>query len=227
MKKYYEFLSTPIYAYIIAIIFTGVMFGISSIFEYDTLWNNLFVNLGCGIMSSTVVSLLIDFGATKRKQAQDKSMLSHMSADLMNECSELPSQMYTAVYEAFGYSIEGKYTFTEWTEKLFSGIGVNHNQKQISEIKYMLQTVSEIKMKSRELIKVMKLSRYNECVTEERIKEIKRIINVCDCIEREQWEEKYNKCKCIIIEKLVPLIKKAFGEISVEFERKYNEEDYI
>ena len=184
------------------------------------------MNLGYGIIASTIVAFLIDLGATKRKQKADKTNLSLILTDLKNECAELPSEMYIAVYESFGYDSNEKYTFSEWTNKLFMRKNNSISEKQEIEIKYLLQTVEEIQKKAREALELMRYSIENTCVTDELIKRTKKLNSICRLINIEKKRTDYDKCKKLILVDLKPLITEIFPDLEIDFIRSYNEEDY-
>ena len=98
-----KYLSTPFWIFVGTVIVSIIFLVISYyILKSCGWWSDLFLNLGYGIIASTIVAFLIDLGATKRKQKADKTNLSLILTDLKNECAELPSEMYIAVYESFG-----------------------------------------------------------------------------------------------------------------------------
>lgn len=225
-KGYYAVLSTPSWVYLIAVSLSILFICISYCTESSIWYIELLKNLGYGIAASTGVSLLIDIGSTKRERKQECMIYARMTADLKNACKELPSEVYTAVYEAFGYDSMDKYTFDEWICRLFTN-NANHYERQKKEIKCAVQAISLIKQKAVELCEVMKAFLDNECVTEELEKNVKQLISFSSRIERELNRENYDECKNIITKEMKKCILKIFEDLEVDYTREYNEEEYL
>lgn len=225
--KFNKNLSVSWWIYVLAIMISVILF-VPSFMIRKTCdwWTDLLLNLGIGIIASTIVAVFIDYGETKRKNKADKNSISLILADLKNECAELPSEMYIAVYETFGYNSHEKYKFDEWTNKLFDFKDHSNPDKQIEEIIYVIQTIDEIQKKAREALELMRYSIGNTCITDEIMEQTKKLGVICGLINTAKKRTDYNNCKKLILGDLKPLITEIFPDLKIDFTRSYNEEDY-
>lgn len=223
--------STPIWAYTIALVCAVLFVGISvwisccKCSSCCSWWSAFFLNVGYGTFASIIVTVLVDIGNTKRQQKKDKMAFDRLNADLKELCIDLPSEMYTAVYEVFGYDENSKRPFTQWTNKLFSD-KTSDPEKQKREIAYVIQHISSIKKVAAQLksdLKYLPDNQYIDVGYEQKIKEI-----IASCTRIKHAANKPDYASCVRnIEELKGAIIELYSELSADYSRDYNEEEYI
>lgn len=190
-----------------------------------TWWGNLFLNVGYGTIASIVVTLLVDIGNTARQQKQDKKAFERLNAELRELCAELPSEMYIAVYETFGYADSQKHTFKEWTQKLFEDCQAERN-KQEREITSIVQHVSAIHKAASQLKSDIRIISNNAFVDEEYERKLSKLMSACSRLKRNAAEETYVVCIKLITDDLTNAIVALFNDLSADYTRVYNETEY-
>lgn len=225
-------LSTPILIYLIAIVCSVIFFGLSVLLspcehrDSGGWWSALFLNLGYGSLASIFVTVLVDIGNTRRQRQKDKLIFNRLNADLNELCAELPSEMYIAVYEVFGYNENGKHTFEQWTDTLFSD-KVSDRAKQEKEIRYIIQHISLIKKAAAQLKSDFKYLPENQYIDSDYKKKLGQIIGACLRIVRTVEKSDYKGCARIITEDLKSAVVGLYSELKSDYSRFYNEEDYM
>ena len=191
----------------------------------DAWWGNLFLNVGYGTIASVVVTFLVDIGNTKRQQIQDKKEFDRLNAELKELCAELPSEMYIAVYESFGYTNNEKRTFEQWTKTLFVD-GAIDNGVHEREIKNITQHIFEIKKAIAQLKRDSRIFGNNPYVNDEYEKKLNKLRSCASIVIRNSNEYNYTVCSQKIAQQLKDSIIELYDDLTVDYTRIYNEEDY-
>lgn len=221
--------SSPLWIYV-ALSFGALIFVVSSyLIKPEYFWQDFLFNIGCGLIASVIVAILTDIGATKRQRDTDKEVFIRMNIALKEKCRDLPVDLNTSVYECCGYDIEGKYTFSEWICRLFdiSSLSESEKKKHFDEIGYFLQTVSEIEDMASQQEKHTRLQYRNEYFNVTYENRLERLRANCKVARAQFKQEKLEACKDTIVDRMVPIISELFEDISDDFCRKYNAEDYM
>ncbi len=231
-KEAFCCLTTPVYVYI-AVFALAVLFLFVSVIidccKCDNCccgwWSTLFLNVGYGTIASLFVALLIDIGNTKRQKSNDKQKFDRLNADLKELCSDFPSEMYIAVYDAFGYDEKGKRTFEQWTRKLFLS-DAEDSTRQKAQIDYILQWMKDIRKCAIQLKTDAKHQYDNSYVTPEFEDKIERIISKCSKLLRNTGEANYEFCVRTITNDFKSAVVDLYSELGNDYSRCYNENDY-
>lgn len=226
-------LSTPAKVYVIASICAVVFLIISVILSFCkcnacncSWWSNLFLNVGYGTVASILVTLFVDIGNTKRQRIIDHRMFIRLNASLKELCADLPCEMNTAVYEAFGYDDNDKRTFAQWSQKLFSD-GVKESEKQKREIDHIIQQIAAIKKEATQLKSDLRFQPNNQYVTSEFEEKLKRLLRACSRITLDAKTMQYPSCARTIAEDFGQAVVDLYEELSADYSCSYNEEDFI
>ena len=71
-RKLNRIVSAPIWCYIILLLLSFILIGISLGLSEENTFGNILVNFGYGLFGSTFVAILIDYGATIRQRKNDQ-----------------------------------------------------------------------------------------------------------------------------------------------------------
>lgn len=230
IRKMRQRLSTPISVYAIAIVLCIIFFVIASgrLLRgfFSEWWMEFFLNIGYSAIASVVLSVLIDYGNTKRKRIDEDKAFDKMNAGLKVLCDEMPVIVHTAVCEASGYRDTEKCSFSQWSQKLFLDETVDREDRK-NEIVYVIQHITDIMKAAEEVRSDAKRLENNPKITEEYEKSINNLIHLCQRINRDARAMNYNSCFHLITEDFVRVVTTLFDELSENFTRAYDEGEYI
>lgn len=225
IKKY---VSAPVWIYLFAIVAAVVLCifceNCSCLADF---WEDLFINIAYGCFSSVIVALPIDIANTAVYWKKQYAIYNRIVAGLQEDCSELPSEIYTEVYEAFGYHQNGKHTYDEWTAKLFSAQECGYTEKQRKSISYIVSSIKNIELDVTRLQGDVRNFISNECFTKEFENTLKRLKQACIEIKVNASREQYAICGKILRDRIKQEIIRLFPELTNDYLREYNEEEYI
>jgi hypothetical protein len=146
--------------------------------------------------------------------------------ELRNACENLPSEMYIAVYDCYGYNDNQKRTFDQWSEQLFKQKS-NDEEQQKRQIGYVVQEISTIKKTALNLKSELKFFYQNSFVDEEYQKKLENLIRQCGRIEHFLKRADYIKCYDVMVGTLKSSILEQFTDLTLDYTRVYNEEEYM
>ena len=181
-------------------------------------------DVGIGIFCSAIVVLGVDLSDTKRTREKNKILFDMITSDLKEECLELPSEMYTAVYESYGYGDFGKLTFAQWTQKLFDGSETDAVQQEIASV---VHQICKIRQAASQVTKLSRFLYDDDCFDMGFVENLVLLTKECARIEGLIRRGKYSESSNAIINKLVPIILALHLGVDNDFNRAYNEDDYV
>ena len=219
--------SVSIIVYIILFIVTIIAFALVLYFRHIGLedHSSICLSIASGLLVSTFVGFLTDYGATKRKLESDKAVLTRIQSDLKYCCLDLLSDLYIAVYEVYGYE-DIKKTFDEWVHMLFSFDDLAPTGKWKDEIAYVLGTIQRIEKKAISVVDTI-ISLDNAFVTDELISRYRILYKSCSLINHIVKRQDYPECETAIIKRVKPAILSIFDELECWYTNPYNETAFL
>lgn len=224
MKTVNKLISTPIWVYIGTLTTSVIILLIICIFSTDSQCSNVCVGIGTGLVSSVVVSLIIDIGNTARDNKKYDIQFRRLCSNLKRECSELPSVVYDSVYGYRGYDDNHERTYEKWVTDLFESS--DSSEECVNQIRYVIQQIEEIQNASSELLTVCKSRLDNPNITEQFENNIEKMQSVCTRIIRDFKRKEYDSCKSALLKEMKEKIISTFDSLEEDFTREYNEETY-
>lgn len=208
---------------IIAVI--GVVFILTHVIFSCECIKNLSLGIGTGIIASVIVAFLTDCAMLKQKMENEEKHFARVCYDLKESCKDLRSEMYTAVYDFSKEHIGEKYTFAEWTGKLFAI--EEENEKQIKQINYINQYISIIRKKAA-LLKTFSLQHVDStCFNETFELNLQKLIDVCERAEIHLCIKQYHRSGEIVANEMRKSICELFEDLEEIFEEPYDYNNYI
>lgn len=217
-------LSTPLWVYLICAVLCLLVYGSAFLMPRGTWYRDLFTNLGYGVFASTIVALFIDMGNTKVAVKKDQHVFDMLNAKLKDECANLPSELYTSVYECCGYGLERKLTYHSWLDMLFP---VEITEKNEKEIRYFLQQIDTIKTVATQLHESIKVHYGNAFITEQYLKLLTKLIGMCKILQQNAKRKQFDRVNGMLDKEIKCAICDLFPSLEHDFTRAYNEETYM
>ena len=179
----------------------------------------VFLSLGSGGVSSTIVAYVIDIANKKRQESEEKNQFERLTAEFDAACEELITEFVVAVQEAYGID-DKKRTFAEWAGMLMADDSAD--VKVLQEADCALQQVTEVKNQANRLLQDSKIYLNNKYLDNDFIVTIKKIRNYSQRIEREHKRRKYKNCLEILVKEMVDALIKYKPSMSSIFEETFN-----
>lgn len=185
------------------------------------------MNLGYGILCSTIVSVFVDWGNTRRQNQQEKLGFEIIKAACRHSCKEFGMTLLDLCKERYDNTNE-RHTLTEWCTSFFQP---KYEEQCITEEYYdqlvsrLLHTIERIDKESTALYQCTTLTTNNSNITSEFCKAIH---NLQICAYRTYTSSRKIEDDVFLyslieknIKKLIDAICSAFPELRNEFgERK-------
>ena len=178
-------------------------------------------NVGFSLLATFIASLFTDMSTTSKQHKHDKLIVDRLLLDLKVESEDILSELMLATQECFGID-EKKRTYSEWTEMLFGSDELS--EKNISEIKYYIQKITDVKLTAKKASEICKLYYNNSFVNDSLEKRLKKIISLCQSVEARCNSKHYRRCICVL-NLLKKTIVEQFPELTEQFNNKYNHDD--
>lgn len=198
--------TAPFKVYWITALLSFVMilaFVICQVIKSENWIRDVLLGLGTGGVSSTIVAFVIDLANTKKLQETEKKLFDRLTSDLDAVCEELLTEFVVGAQEVYGIDDE-KRTFGEWATMLLGDDSAD--ERILHEANYSLQQVAEVEKQARRLIADSRIHINNQYFDGNLTKKLKKIINYCQRIDREQRRGKYKNCLSILTKELVNTI---------------------
>lgn len=183
---------------------------------------DMLLSLGTGGVSSTVVAFAIDLANTKKLQLEEKKLFERLTSDFDMACEELLTEFVVGAQEAYGIDDE-KRTFSEWAAMLLENDSAN--ERILHEADYSLQQVEEIDGQVKRLLADSRIHIGNQYFDDNLIKQLNKIQNYCQRIDREHKRGKYKNCLGIVTNDLVKAITEYKPELASVFKEPFNWEE--
>lgn len=214
--------SAPIGIYIVILFIAIILLIVGYCFcDSNSPGGEIARNVGFSLLATFIASLFTDMSTTSKHHKNNKLIVDRLLLDLKVECGEILSELMVATQECFGID-EEKRTYSEWTEMLFCNKELS--EKNISEIKYYIQKISDVRLAAKKTGEICKLYYNNNFVDETLEKRLKKIVFLCQSVEIGCNIKHYSHC-IDYLESLKKTIVEQFPELAEEFNNKYNHDD--
>ena len=187
--------------------------------------SDLIKNLGYGILSAAFLSCLITYKECIFMDREDKIVFENIMYELKSECENLLVEVHTCALECVGYEYVDKHTYEEWINMIFSF--KEDNDKKMNEIEYIIQQVGVILNKSKYIHSLFDIYHKNLYFSDEERKLLEKLQSTCRRININLKKNNFDACKKILIGDLKNDIVLLFDDLEVDFNKKYNENDYM
>ena len=191
------------------------------------LLKDILLGLSTGLLSSALVSLLVDIANTMLKKDSDKKIFELFISSFKRRCSEIPCEINTVFYEMFGYESDEKRTFEDYVNSVFSLENKDTRDKHLAEINYFLQSISDVKESGEKILDNIHNFYDNQQYSENFEKNVKLIIYHCKKILECQKEKKYDDCKKLLVDCFKNSVLELYPDLDKYYVSEYDEEVFI
>lgn len=199
-----------------------VFFVLCHLFLNEKSAAEIFLSLGSGGVSSTIVALVMDIANKKRQENEERNLFNRLTAEFDAACEELLTEFVVAAQEAYGVD-EEKRSFAEWARMLMADDLAD--TKILREADYALQQVTEVKNQANRLLRDKNIHLNNQYLDDDFVKAVKKIYSYCQRIEREQKKGKYMNCLEILEKGMVDALIEYKPSMSSFFKEPFNWDD--
>ena len=214
-SKIKNMFSTPIYVYVVLLmiaILDGLLFNSKGLYE--------------GIVASVIVSVVVDYGSTKRcvdnEKRKNEKIMQICLADLKECCKNLNNSLHCAVSDSGLCTDLYRGNYYYWIDALFTA---PIEETVETEIICFAGVVECFKAPSEMLISIFNASMNVDFM--EKIKYLRKLTKICTDVERCIKRKQYDKVYEILRDDLPSILKKISVDNSEYFDTKYNEQIFI
>lgn len=220
MKRIRQFISTPLYVYIIIFIISAAFILVSYSLENSNWWQSSLLNFGCGGLASLVVSAIIDNGNTRRSRTESKSKYDIITRECKNCCIILRDCVKDREDERYGLS--EPMTYKEYVKEALDPVYEPNEMDDDDYFKFLydvVYTITKIKDACDKLLGIIPIC-YDENLNSDLYKNVRNLSSHCRRIEILFDREQYNRC-VENIGRLDDRVIMAFPDLKQVFKNSY------
>lgn len=183
MKRIRQFISTPLYVYIIIFIISAAFILVSYFLENSNWWQSSLLNFGCGGLASLVVSAIIDIGNTRRSRTESKSKYDIITRECINCCIILRDCVKDREKER--YDLSRAMTYKEYVKE---ALDPNYEPNEMDDDYYfsflydVVYDINKIKTACDKLLSVIPIC-YDENLNSDLYKNVRNLSYHCRRID--------------------------------------------